>query len=361
MHALPGACRRGVEEDVQPLGPTMNESWSLQRLTRSLEIGTPNHDVHVSRVPHRGLVHGRDPCRDGVPARDGVVHAAGPKGVCRTEQTSAALFHGVDHPLENDVRLIGQCGHAGSQVAPPRRPSPPKAAAANGPGLPRVPIEPCTGLRPRLPIQDRVPLRLALDVPLLHLGDGRPGSPYDPNGPLGVRRSRPDSTYSLSGRTSRAGSPMLLEPSKPLLRRTIRVRQRLHAPARHGPHSLRRGRESTPGSARTFAKQGPQFGHQARSARSAVRGRFQGTARSRTPRREAGRSHEGRARPDRPPRPSPRTYLYFPAIFPSTFAMSKSTKSAWWKIHDSIVRSTLSPSWLWVATMCMTSGGRPCL
>jgi len=49
------------------------------------------------------------------------------------------------------------------------------------------------------------------------------------------------------------------------------------------------------------------------------------------------------------------------AFLPSTFAMSKSMKSAWWKIQDSMVRSTLSPSWEWVATMCMTSGGMPCL
>ena len=50
-----------------------------------------------------------------------------------------------------------------------------------------------------------------------------------------------------------------------------------------------------------------------------------------------------------------------PAFLPKTFAMSKSMKSAWWKIQLSMVRSTLSPSWLWVATMCITSGGRPCL
>ena len=57
---------------------------------------------------------------------------------------------------------------------------------------------------------------------------------------------------------------------------------------------------------------------------------------------------------------SPQKQGYF-AFLPSTFAISKSMKSAWWKIHDSIVRSTLSPSCECVAMMCMTSGGRPCL
>jgi len=48
-------------------------------------------------------------------------------------------------------------------------------------------------------------------------------------------------------------------------------------------------------------------------------------------------------------------------LFPRYFAMSKSTKSAWWKMIDSIERCTLSPSCECVATMCITSGGRSCL
>ena len=52
---------------------------------------------------------------------------------------------------------------------------------------------------------------------------------------------------------------------------------------------------------------------------------------------------------------------YLVACLPRTLAISKSMKSAWWKIQDSMVRSTLSPSCEWVAMMCMTWGGRPCL
>src|SRR5439155_8717874 len=52
---------------------------------------------------------------------------------------------------------------------------------------------------------------------------------------------------------------------------------------------------------------------------------------------------------------------FFAARLPSSLAISKSTKSAWWKMIDSIERSTLSPSWLCVAMMCRTSPGMPCL
>src|SRR5439155_21569165 len=52
---------------------------------------------------------------------------------------------------------------------------------------------------------------------------------------------------------------------------------------------------------------------------------------------------------------------FFAARLPNRFAISKSTKSAWWKMIDSIERSTLSPSLLCVAMMCSTSPGIPCL
>jgi hypothetical protein len=110
VHRLPCAGTFVVKKQVKPRRPAMDEPGPLQSGLHGGKIGPPDQDVHILRVPHRGLVHGRHPRRHRIPPDHGVLDTRRPQRRARLDQTLTDVFHGIHHPLQ-DRRRVGDRGH----------------------------------------------------------------------------------------------------------------------------------------------------------------------------------------------------------------------------------------------------------
>ena len=86
-----------------------NEASRSQRGFDGLEIVTPDQQINILRVSHRGFIDRCDPCRHSIPPDDGVGNTGGFQSRCSAIQALADFLHGSHHPVQDlfrEVKLV---------------------------------------------------------------------------------------------------------------------------------------------------------------------------------------------------------------------------------------------------------------
>ena len=112
MHGIPGLGLRAIEKKIKTRGVPSNKSRRRQGRGGRVQIAAAKQDVHVTGIPHRRFIDGRNPGRHGIAAHHRVRNPCLLQSRAGTQQAFAHFFHGADHPFPGDVGSTGT-GHSG--------------------------------------------------------------------------------------------------------------------------------------------------------------------------------------------------------------------------------------------------------